>query len=219
MIIADKKLDKSIIAKLTQIDDIFLLSTQGITYEAISGHPDVFFCQVDGCLISAPNLPPLPFATQTGKMQVGRSYPASAVYNAVVTHKYLIHNLRITDKVIVEKTHNKIKIDVNQGYTRCNLLVLNDELFITSDKGIEAELRKHNLVTLYFNPSAIVLPGYNHGFFGGCCGIISNTVLFTGSLQFHTGGNELKKRIKEQGFEVLELLDAPLYDGGSIICV
>ena len=37
--------------------EIVEFATEGITYEAISGHPDIFFCPTPAGLIVAPNLP------------------------------------------------------------------------------------------------------------------------------------------------------------------
>jgi hypothetical protein len=33
------------------------LETEGLVYPAISGHPDIFFCQTPQTLVIAPNLP------------------------------------------------------------------------------------------------------------------------------------------------------------------
>jgi hypothetical protein len=42
-------------------------------------------------------------------------------------------------------------IHVNQGYTRCNLLALNENLFITSDKGICNSLLDHGLIAIIYH--------------------------------------------------------------------
>ncbi len=64
MIIVDKKLDIKMKDKLQEMDEVYQLETCGITYEAISGHPDIFFCKTDKGLISAPNLYNLPLTTE-----------------------------------------------------------------------------------------------------------------------------------------------------------
>jgi hypothetical protein len=71
------------------------LETSGITYPAISGHPDIFFCQTPAGLIVAPNLPEEYFSLldqhkikyQKGENPLGKAYPQTSPYNAVVTSK------------------------------------------------------------------------------------------------------------------------------------
>lgn len=223
MLIVDKKTDCAIIRKLEAYDTVFCLETSGITYDAISGHPDIFFCLVNNKLIHATNLPAeliqsmKVHLTEEGTKAVGSQYPFSAPYNAVVTSDYLIHNTNITDQRILEHSKHKQAINVRQGYTRCNLLVLDNRLFITSDQGIAESLNHYKLQVIYFDPSKIRLPGFEHGFFGGCCGIIDHRVLMTGSLKYHKNGKEVKRSIEKLNYELIELSDEPLFDGGSII--
>ncbi len=108
LIIIDQKISASAKEILSSYGELMELATKGITYPAISGHPDIFFCQSPDKLIVAPNLPQKYFDQLndhkinyiTGELPVGPEYPASARYNAVATSKYLIHNLRHTDPVI-----------------------------------------------------------------------------------------------------------------------
>ncbi|MBQ5688902.1 MAG: hypothetical protein IIV21_02970, partial [Bacteroidales bacterium] len=69
-----------------------------------------------------------------GKKEVGKKYPETVPYNAVGIGNTLIHNLKHTDSTILSLYENHIH--VNQGYTRCNLVALNENCFITSDEGI-----------------------------------------------------------------------------------
>jgi hypothetical protein len=57
LIIIDHKISVSAKEILSSYGELMELATEGITYPAISGHPDIFFCQVPGKLIVAPNLP------------------------------------------------------------------------------------------------------------------------------------------------------------------
>ena len=66
-IIADNRIPPQAKEKLSEYGEIINFSTKGITYEAISGHPDIFFCQVNNKLIVAPNLPDLYKNTLTSK--------------------------------------------------------------------------------------------------------------------------------------------------------
>jgi hypothetical protein len=164
LFIADKRIPEEALHNLKTYGDVLELYVPGVTYEAIAGHPDIFFCKVGSKLISAPNLPGKYIDTLSknkidfiiGKTNVGAKYPASAVYNAVVTGKYLIHKLDITDEVIFSYAGSIKKINAAQGYCRCNLLPLKEGNFITSDEGILKTLSGENLDVLYINPQEVI---------------------------------------------------------------
>jgi len=201
------------------------IETSGITYEAISGHPDIFFHQIGGKLVVAPNLPEKYFSVLEqsgisyvrGEQGVGEKYPTSSAYNAVSTPDLLIHNFRNTDLVITRLAEDADLIHVDQGYTRCNLLALDNEHFITSDDKVKRVLDRFDKDCLHVSPEGIMLEDYKHGFFGGCCGIHDNKIFFIGSLKHYPAGGEVRNYLSSLNFEIVELYDGPLFDGGSIL--
>jgi len=223
LILADSRIPQPAFASLQDFGTIIPILSSGITYPAISGHPDIFFCRVEKKLIVAPNLPlsikqklsESTIAFREGEKPVGPNYPHTAQFNAVVTDKFLIHNTIFTDPVILRETSHLEKINVKQGYTRCNLLALKNNRFITSDKGIETELIKRGFEVLLVSPEGILLPGFDHGFFGGCCGVSGDKVFFTGSLNRFPEGEKVKNFLHD--YEIIELYDGPLFDGGWLI--
>ncbi len=226
MLIADKRIPDQAKEKLLSFGNVLFIETKGITYEAISGHPDIFFFKKDKDLIIAPNLP-LKFKDELkkysitfieGEKTVGKKYPETAFYNAVVTENYLIHNLKYTDAAILEAAGNLKRINVNQAYTRCNLLPLPGDKFITSDRGIEKTLKNEGLEILYVSPKDILLPGFEHGFFGGTCGVFENKLLILGSLKHFKDGEKTRQFLDNAKMEIVELFKGPLFDGGSILC-
>ena len=227
LIIVDHKISGEAKGKLSTHGDLMELKTEGITYPAISGHPDIFFCQAPGKLIVAPNLPGLYFDQLrdhnvdyiTGELPVGPEYPASARYNAVATDKYLIHNFRHTDFMITRTLEDLHPINVDQGYCRCNLLPLKDDHFITSDQGFFKVLKQRNLDVLIVSPEGIKLAGFPHGFFGGGCGVWDDKVFINGSLKFYKEGEKVRDFLKELDYEILELMQGPLVDIGSIFFI
>lgn len=210
---------------MAKYGNLLELETKHITYEAISGHPDIFITQQDDILIIAPNLPAhyknklsaLKINFVEGSMPIGYSYPLTSHYNAVITSEYLIHKLNITDPVVRKHNASKTKINVNQGYTRCNLIFITPQHAITSDTGIKNSLTKAGIKVFYFNPDKIVLPGFKHGFIGGACGIAEKSLFLAGSLSYHSDRDKIKEFIKMADVEIVELYDGPLFDGGSII--
>jgi hypothetical protein len=251
LIIIDDRISPEAKNKLFAYGELMELKTDGITYPAISGHPDIFFCQGPGYLIVAPNLPEQYLASLwshgiefiSGELPVGREYPASAHYNAVATDSFLIHNFRTTDFMIT-RTHEDLHlIHVDQGYTRCNLLPLKDNCFITSDEGIFKVLQGCHLPDIsasvksqssnnqtsykaakgchlcYVSPLGILLPSFPHGFFGGCCGVWNDIVFINGSLKHLPDGEKVRDFLSNLDYQIIELYDGPLVDIGSILFV
>lgn len=224
LILVDERSPEMARKTLEKYGDTVEFSTEGLVYDAICGHPDVFIIQFKDLIVTAPNLPDeykILLRKQNlqiidGDKPVGNKHPETARYNAVITSKYFIHNLKISDEKLLEVAANKIKIHVPQGYTRCNLLALNDKKMITSDNGIYKTLTGEGIETLYVSPVDILLPGFANGFIGGACGISGNRLFLLGKLKYHINGKAIKTFIIESGFEIIELYNGPLFDGGGI---
>ena len=227
LIIADKKLPLPAKNVLKTLGEVHLLQTDRMVYKSISGHPDVFMCQGDECLVVAPGLPADILARLidsgirviVGQSNPGKAYPDSARYNAVVTDEFIIHNLKMTDPAIFNAFPGRKQIHVNQGYTRCNLLTLDNDHFITSDKGIEKVLQSVGKSVLFIDPSPVKLRGQKYGFFPGCCGILFDEVLINGSLKYHPQGDEIGDFIKKAGLGFRELFEGVLTDTGGIFVI
>ena len=91
-ILIDGRMPLAAKEKLRQFGEMIEFATEGITYEAISGHPDIFFCPTPNGLVVAPNLPKKYFdfllkfsiSFTLGKNPVGKIYPDSALYNRLL---------------------------------------------------------------------------------------------------------------------------------------
>lgn len=222
-VVADNSLPDQAKKNLEKVGQILFMESSNIAYPSISGHPDIFLFQQDDQLIVAPNTPK-DFLEQltarnisftTGILNVGKEYPETAHYNVLETTRYLIHHKKYTDNSIVQLNRDKDFIHVNQAYTRCSLIALDDQRFITSDKGIEKKLKQKGIEVLFISPKGILLPGFDHGFIGGTCGILDNQIFFIGSLDHFHDGEKIRTFLKN--YEIIELYDGPLYDGGSLI--
>jgi len=227
LILCDKRLPSSAKVRLDDFGEVIEVFSENITYPAISGHPDVFCCSVGETLVVSPTLPSKYLEIFNvnaikwvyGVKPNGFTYPESACYNAVVTDHLLIHNLTITDPKILELAGTRKQIHVNQGYTRCNLLPLPGEEFITSDKGIFSALLKEGYEVLYVNPDGILLEGFPNGFIGGVCGVNENMIFIAGSLSQIKEGQKIREFLSRHFLTPIELYDGPLIDGGSIILI
>jgi len=226
-IIHDSRMPEQAILNLQNYGECLSFITENITDKAISGHCDIFFCQVDNKIIVAPNTPSIYINALNNKkidLQIGNSFVGdkkqdAAKYNAVVTDKYVVHNRRFTDKSILEATQNKTFINVKQGFTRCSLMPLKDDNFITSDRGIEKTLRQNGIKCHYFTPNEVVLPDLPYGFIGGCMGEYRDKIFITGSLKYHSQGGEIEELFKRLGYQIVELYDGKLFDVGGLLFV
>ncbi len=223
LIIIDKKMPPVAKKRLAKYGNIMELETNGITYEAISGHPDIFFCKIHKDTLIAPNLPASykkildenHISYIEGCAKVGIKYPFSAKYNAFVDENIFVHNLEISDSILLDKASTLKMVHVKQGYCRCNL-VGNKNCYLTSDLGIFEVLNRLEFNVHYIDPSNIVLQGFENGFFGGCCGIQGDKLFVNGKLSSLQKGNHVIKTI-EKHFQIIELHDGPLIDVGSVV--
>lgn len=239
-IIADSRMPEDAKKNLKKLGNILFINPTSVTYNSISSHPDIFFFQKDDALIYAPNAPKRiikelkkrKIKLIEGKKEVGKKYPETVPYNAVGIGNLLIHNLKHTDETILSFYENHI--NVNQGYTRCNLLALNEKAFITSDVGIfnavnsqqttdnslyphESHVETYGRTSvLYIDPKQIKLDGQKNGFFPGCCGVWKNNLIVCGSTKNLKEKAELDKFLKDNNFNLIELYDGDLIDVGSI---
>ncbi len=201
IIIHDKRLPEEALVTLHQYGECLAFYTENSTYEEIAGHPDIFFFPTKDYIIVAPNTPSQyihflkgkGFSLKTGNTAIGMKKENSTCYNVVLSNSFIIHNKNYTDISILENTKDKKFISVNQAYTRCSLMPLKNDNFITSDKGIEKELSKHGLNCCSISPQEILLPGFPYGFIGGCMGVFQDTVFIIGNLKYHSQGEKLAK--------------------------
>ena len=213
------------LSQLSSYGDIINVETNDIVYKAISNHPDIFFCPLGDKIIIAPNLPQKlkniliekGVNFKEGSKPLNYKYPETAYYNAVVTDGFIIGNTKVMDQSIMDFSNDRKLIHVNQAYTRCNLLPLPNNRFITSDMGIFNQLKKENIDVLFVNPNGIKLEGFANGFFGGCCGVLENKVFIMGSLSHFPQGNLVREYLSDM--EIIELYDGPLLDVGSILFI
>ena len=238
IIIASAAMPSAAKENLSKMGSVIWLEPSDLAYPSISSHPDIFFFCKDerNCksVICAPNCPDAALQKLSalrkkgveiiiGDKPVGHKYPDTTHYNAVGIGNTLIHNLLNTD-LSIKKFYRKIstkslQLNVNQGYTRCNLLALDEHNYITSDLGIKkcAELCGFNV--FYVEPQQITLQGHDYGFFPGCCGLTGDCLVVCGSLNRLKEHEELRKFLRRNDIKVVELYDGDLIDVGSVFFI
>lgn len=185
---------------------IHIIENTDITYEPVSSHPDIYMCSLG---LNKPIFFGCP-------EKIGKKYPHNIIYNAACTGKFFIHNLKYTDQQLLKAADGMVKINVSQGYSKCNILIVNETSIITSDAGIYNACRDQ-LDVLLISPGHIKLKNFDYGFIGGASGRIEDTIVFNGNLEKHPDYMKITDFITNRGLNILYFKEYQLEDIGSII--
>ncbi len=209
-----------------KVQGVFEFSSSNVTYNSVSGHPDIFIFQHQNELIIAPNSPQdlITFLDENrinyrlGNNPVGESLKESTWYNTVCSDEHIYAKEGSSDQTILNVVKSKTPIHLSQAYTRCSMLPVGDGV-ITSDGGIAKRLKEEKIDHFLFDPKQIKIVDHKYGFLGGTCGILEDTVCFMGNALLHSDGEALVKYIENKGYKVEYLGSDYLYDGGGIFFV
>ena len=188
--------------------DISFVYSTSHTYDPVSAHPDIYLSRMGFRKIFYGN-PDL----------LGFHYPENVKYNAVFIGKYFIHNLESTSKDLLEqaKRLEKILVDVPQGYTKCNMVVVDDHSAITADLGIAKALEGLDIDLLVVTQGHVKLKGHPYGFLGGASGRVGDEMIFHGDLSAHPDFEKIIDFLKKHNCGVKYFPEFDLEDIGSII--
>ena len=226
--IIDSRSSKQAINNLKEhVTDVYTFKTNGITTNSISGHPDIFLYQYKDQLVVAPNAPDdlfvildnLNIAYIKGKREVGHEFHNNVQYNCLSTPDFLFHKSGHTAPTILEISEAKEFIPLPQAYTRCSLVHLCGDNYLTSDRGIEKVLLRKGFSCFYFDPKEITIRDHKNGFIGGTIGIWGKKIFFNGNIELHADGQRLSEYLIMLDFDIVNLTDEYLYDGGCIFIV
>ena len=204
-------------------------------YEEISSHVDIFCTKIKEKLIvekSQYNL----IKTQIeecnstieiiqGESMVTKKYPYDISYNVCIVGNKAIHNFEYTDKEILEilKNENFELINVNQGYSNCSIVVINENSVITQDLGIYNKLKKYGLDILFLDDDLdIKLLNNNQysemkGFIGGAISQIGNNIFVSGDLNKIDKENRIRSFIESKKLNIIDFKDLDVIDYGGIL--
>ena len=194
-------------------------------YDEISGHPDIVACNIgETTVLEKKTYDCLSdklkeYNIVRGSATLKGKYPFDIAYNVVATDKYLIGNLNFVDEVVIRlaKRKNLKFINVKQGYTRCSTLVVNNDIFITSDTNIYNELMRNNIRVYYIKADDITLSKRYTGFLGGAGFCYKHKLHFFGNIEKNNFFEELKTILDINCIEYKTLFDGKLTDYGSAI--
>lgn len=223
--------DKEIIARFESIGITpIICKSDDILQDPVKSHADMSFLHITEkiCLISKLQtelkfqLEKLGYTCVTLGSDLKREYPGDCLLNAAVIGGTVIYNPKSADAVIsdiAEKSGLRVTT-TSQGYTKCSVLPVNENAFITSDKSIYRSSIAVGFDALYVNPAGIELPGYGNGFIGGCGGLIGkNTLAICGELSHFAEGGKIMGFCNNYGTDIISLIKGQLRDIGSILPV
>lgn len=147
-------------------------------------------------------------------------YPKDVLCNALILGDVLVGNPKTLDLAIRKMAKNRgfSMLAVRQGYTACACARVDKNSVITADQGIANVLEKNGFDVLRIRPGFIELPGYDTGFFGGCCGKLTPHVMaIVGPLNCHPDGSLIQNFLRAKKIEILELPSNVLLDVGGIV--
>ena len=165
--------------------------------ESISYHPDIVMHPVNhNTLVIAPNvfdyyeaaLSDMNLKLIKGEKKLGVKYPHDIAYNVGRMYGTAIHNFEYTDEVLKDYLLREglDLVNVNQGYSKCSLAIIDQKSAITADKLMFKLLKAKKYDILLIEQGYIELENQNYGFFGGATGNYSkNEILLSGLLDNH----------------------------------
>ncbi|KJJ85143.1 hypothetical protein OMAG_000991 [Candidatus Omnitrophus magneticus] len=208
---------------------LFDMRVKSAVYDSILSHPDIYFFEIQPkVFVHAPNVPLDIIKIMENRGAVflkGKSiplglYPATCAYNGIRIGKKILHNLKITDSVIISES-KKLGLElrhVPQGYTRCSVVKVNDNALITADKGIAEAAIQAGIDVLTIVPGFVTLYGEKYGFLGGASGNTrEGDVIFLGDIKAHPDFENIAEFFTKHGVNWINLNSGILYDAGTLI--
>ena len=191
-----------------EFSDVILVDKTASVYDAVSCHADIYNCRLpNGDVIKALD------------GEIGEKYPHNIGFNAICLDKYFIHNIKYTNKRLLEHINSLgLKfINVHQGYTKCSCVVVDGKSIITADDGIYSTLAAYDDIdVLKIQSGHVKLEGFEYGFLGGASGRVGDTLYFNGDITKHPDFDSIKTFVENRGVK-LKWFDFELTDIGSII--
>lgn len=140
-------------------------------------------------------------------------YPTDSKLNFTIVGDYAF-----AAKNHVEYIDGYKVIPIKQGYSKCNICILNENAIITSDKDILLKAEKFGFNSYYLPNDDISLSGYSCGFWGGCSGLIGkNEIFFNGNIEEISCYKDLISILEKEKIEPIYPTNVKLSDNGSII--
>lgn len=160
------------------------------------------------------------FTVRKNSTSIGWEYPKDISLNFLLLNNCCFGMLSIMPLQLENHCKNTglQVVHSKQGYARCSVAVVAQNAAITADTTLCRLLTAAQIDTLLVGSGDILLPGYDTGFIGGCCGLLSKDRLaFTGSLTHYKYGPQVLEFLDKHSVTPLYLTDGKLLDIGGIL--
>jgi hypothetical protein len=230
IVFADSKISEKCAQSLEKSGFELVKIPENTEFDApVSSHPDIFMIKIGNDIVCYKEIKHL-FDKKKGQYQISEPtgfekekyvYPDDCKLNFALCGNKLIGKYDNADEKIKElaQKYNLKAINVNQGYAKCNICVVDDNSIITEDKGIYKECSREGMDVLLLENHEVILHGYKNGFIGGASGLCDNTLYFCGNVDLHSEHDKIYNFCKARGISVVSLSDETLYDCGSLIFI
>ena len=227
-VLVDYRTPENIIDRIKCMNiDVYRSQKCSSLYSSVDGHPDMVLCHIMGnFFVCEPNFceyykSMFPFVNIIkGDTYIQDTYPQDIAYNIARVGKYAFCKMEYTDRKIIEYLNRfDVKIiNVNQGYSKCSICVVDENSIITSDKGIAKSAEKYNIDVLLIKEGHIKLKDLDYGFIGGASGkLSSNKLAVAGNINFHCDSEHIYDFCLKKGVDIISLSNEMLVDIGTII--
>ena len=152
--------------------------------------------------------------------EISSPYPNDIPLNVAFTGKHIICNSAYTAKEIIDfANNNHIEIiNTKQGYSKCNLCIVNENAVITEDSGLACLLKNYQYNVLLISSGDIYLSDAHYGFLGGAsCKISHNEMYFSGDLSKHRDYESIVNFLELYNIKPIYNKSRKLTDFGGII--
>ncbi|MBE6614288.1 MAG: hypothetical protein E7631_03185 [Ruminococcaceae bacterium] len=146
----------------------------------------------------------------------GSGYPLDVALNALLCGRYLFGRLDVLAPEIppLAKENGITPVHIRQGYAGCSGLTAGN-VILTADPSLTKAALTCGINVIPVPDKNILLPGYDHGFFGGCGGVCGDEILLCGTPNPAEYAAPIHS-LALLGKSILPLSDAPLLDCGGI---
>lgn len=157
-----------------------------------------------------------------GETVLSSHYPADIAYNVARAGKCLIGHKTYADPAIlrIAKENGLSFYPTRQGYAKCSSCIISENALITSDPSIARSAQDAGLDVLSVRGGGVLLPGYDAGFLGGACGLLSSgELLCFGDITAHPDYCSIRSFCVRRGVSLRYLKNRPLTDIGTILSI
>lgn len=154
------------------------------------------------------------------KNKISSPYPNDIPLNVAFTGRHLICNSSYVAEEIKEfaQRYNIEIINTKQGYSKCNLCIVNETAVITEDKGLACLLKYYQYNVLLISSGDIYLSDKHYGFIGGAsCKIANDKMYFSGDLSSHRDYKSIVSFLELYNIKPVYNKSRRLTDFGGII--